>query len=290
MAIASAALACGIGFAAVGCGGSDGTTIVVYNREPGSGTRDAFIELLGIEATELYAGAAQHSSTGAVVQAVAGNADSIGYVSLGSVDTTVKALSVDGVTPSEETVASGDYTVSRPFELMYQKENDSDLLADFLKYLASSDAQEIIADEGYVSIAKNPVDYTAPASLEDTDLTLSGSTSVGPLMTKLVEDYKTKVGMDVTISVGEGGSGKGIQNAEDGTSDIGMASKEVTEADFNDGSKMNIAQLCSDGIAVIVNPSNSVKNITKDDLKKIYTEQITSWEDIEGWVAPTTEE
>lgn len=295
MAIACGVLAAGIGFATVGCGGSGGTEIVVFNRESGSGTRDAFIEILGIEATELYAGAAQHSSTSAVVKAVAGDANGIGYISLGSLDNTVKALSVDGVAPSETTVANGTYKVARPFELMYQTNNNSDLLAGFLSYMQSEEAQATIADEGYVSIRSDAAAYAVPTEqFKDPNLDISGSTSVGPLMEILAEDYKAlikeELGQDIEISVGEGGSGKGIENAESGTSDIGMASKEVTAADFNDGSKMTILQLCSDGIAVIVNPANSVTNITRDALKAIYTGETTAWEDIEGWVAPVEEE
>lgn len=289
MTVASAALALGIGFAAVGCGG-DGTEIVVFNRESGSGTRDAFLELIGVEEEDLYAGAAQHSSTGAVLSAVAKDKDAIGYISLGSVDATVKALSVEGVSPSEETVKDGTYKVARPFELMYQTSNSSDLLKEFIEYFDSSDAQEIIADEGYVSIVENASAYEVPATaFTDTSISLSGSTSVGPLMEKLAADFvalvKEELGQTVTVSVGGGGSGQGITDAEGGRSDIGMASKEVSSADFNDGSKMTIKQLCSDGIAVVVNPENPVTNITIAQLKGIYTEEITSWEDIDGFKA-----
>ncbi len=295
MSIGSLAMACGLAFGITACaGGNDGTRIVVYNREDGSGTRDAFLELIGVSDEELYLGDAQHSTTGAVVNAVATNEDSIGYISLGSVDTSVKALSVDGVAPSEETVLDGSYKVSRPFELMYQTSNDSDLLAEFLKYFDSAEAQEIIADEGYVSIVENPVAYTMPAEqFTDTELSLSGSTSVGPLMEILAADYVAMVeealGQTITITVGGGGSGQGITDAEEGRSDIGMASKEVTSADFDDGSVMEIKQLCSDGIAVVVNPSNTVTNITLDQLKGIYTEQVTTWEEIDGYTAADAE-
>lgn len=289
MSILSGVLAVGIGVAAVGC--SSGTEIVVINREDGSGTRDAFIELLGIDETELYLGAAQQPSTSAAMQSVAGDVNAIGYISLGSVDGTVKAISVNGVAPSKETVLDGTYAIARPFELMYQTSNDSDLLADFLTYLKSAEAQAIIADEGYVSTVSDAQDYTAPEeALTDTELNLSGSTSVGPLMLKLVADYQELVGQDVTLKVNGGGSGQGITDAENGTSDIGMASKEVTADDFNDGSKMTIEQLCKDGIAVIVNPANSITNMTTDTIKAIYTAATTAWEDVDGWVAPAADE
>lgn len=293
MAIACGVLAAGIGFATVGCGG--GTSINVYNRESGSGTRSAFIELLGITEEELIYGAAQHSSTGAVVTAVAGDPYGIGYISLGSVDNTVKALSVDGVAPSEETVLDGSYKISRPFVLMYQNTNNSDLLAGFLSYLESSAVQEVIADEGYVSIVENPAEYVAPTeNFTDTSITVSGSTSVQPLMAILATNYQTlirdELGQEITISVQGGGSSAGVSNAGNGTSDIGMASREVEASEFSNGSVMVIDTLCSDGIAVVVHPSNTVSNITLDQLKNIYTGATSVWNDVDGWVDPNAEE
>ena len=224
MAIASAALACGIGFAAVGC--SSNGDISVYNREDGSGTRDAFLELLGIESDELNTGVAQLNSTSAVIQGVAGDVKAIGYASLGSVDTTVKALSVDGVAPTEATVADGSYKVSRPFELMYDETEltSNDLLAEFVEYLKSAEAQTIIADEGYVSVVENAPAYTVPeGNLTVTEIEASGSTSVGPLMTKLAAGFSAKVeeatGQEVQVTVSGGGSGQGIKDANEGKRD-----------------------------------------------------------------------
>ena len=214
MAVASAAVACCIGFAAVGCGGSQ--LITVFNRESGSGTRGAFTDILGIEEEELIPGAAQHSSTGAVVTAVADDPNAIGYISLGSLDSSVKALSVEGVVPSEATVQDGTYKIARPFELMYQEENveKNDLLAEFLEYLESADVQPTVAEEGYVSLDKEFADYTAPeAQFETTTLDVGGSTSVQPFMAILAEQYealiKETTGQEVTISVQGGGSGAG---------------------------------------------------------------------------------
>ena len=229
MAIASAALACGIGFAAVGCG-SNGD-ISVYNREDGSGTRDAFLELLGIESDELNTGVAQLNSTSAVIQGVAGDEKAIGYASLGSVDSTVKALSVDGVTPTEETVADGSYKVSRPFELMYDETAlaENDLLSEFIEYLKSAEAQTVIAAEGYVSVVENAPAYTVPtADLSVTEIEASGSTSVGPLMTKLAADFSAKVeeatGQEVQVTVSGGGSGQGIKDANEGKPTVSRSS------------------------------------------------------------------
>ena len=276
MAIASAALACGIGFAAVGC--SSNGDISVYNREDGSGTRDAFLELLGIESDELNTGVAQLNSTSAVIQGVAGDVKAIGYASLGSVDTTVKALSVDGVAPTEATVADGSYKVSRPFELMYDETEltSNDLLAEFVEYLKSAEAQTIIADEGYVSVVENAPAYTVPeGNLTVTEIEASGSTSVGPLMTKLAA-----TGQEVQVTVSGGGSGQGIKDANEGNTEIGMASKEVTKGTDVTNENVTIYQLCADGIAVIVNTANPATDISLENLKKIYTDKSLNWSDI----------
>lgn len=285
MAIASAALACGIGFAAVGCG-SNGD-ISVYNREDGSGTRDAFLELLGIESDELNTGVAQLNSTSAVIQGVAGDEKAIGYASLGSVDSTVKALSVDGVVPSEETVADGSYKVSRPFELMYDETAlaENDLLSEFIEYLKSAEAQTVIAAEGYVSVVENAPAYTVPtADLSVTEIEASGSTSVGPLMTKLAADFSAKVeeatGQEVQVTVSGGGSGQGIKDANEGNTEIGMASKEVVDGEDITNEDVTIYQLCADGIAVIVNKANPATDISLENLKKIYTDKSLNWIDI----------
>ena len=285
MAVASAVLACGIGFAAVGCG-SNGD-ISVYNREDGSGTRDAFLELLGIESDELNTGVAQLNSTSAVIQGVAGDVKAIGYASLGSVDTTVKALSVDGVAPTEATVADGSYKVSRPFELMYDETEltSNDLLAEFVDYLKSAEAQTIIADEGYVSVVENAPAYTVPeGNLTVTEIEASGSTSVGPLMTKLAADFSAKVeeatGQEVQVTVSGGGSGQGIKDANEGNTEIGMASKEVVDGEDVTNEDVTIYQLCADGIAVIVNKANPATDISLENLKKIYTDKSLNWIDI----------
>lgn len=221
MAIASAALACGIGFAAVGCG-SNGD-ISVYNREDGSGTRDAFLELLGIESDELNTGVAQLNSH---VRGHSGRrrrrkGDRVCVPRL--VDSTVKALSVDGVTPTEETVADGSYKVSRPFELMYDETAlaENDLLSEFIEYLKSAEAQTVIAAEGYVSVVENAPAYTVPtADLSVTEIEASGSTSVGPLMTKLAADFSAKVeeatGQEVQVTVSGGRFRSGYQGRERG--------------------------------------------------------------------------
>lgn len=289
MAIASAALACGIGFAAVGCGAQLGD-INVYNRESGSGTRDAFLELVGIkdETTLVSAGSAL-TSTGAVLTAVMDDLNGIGYISLGSVDDTVTALKIEGVEATVANVVSGDYKIWRPFEMMYQEDASNDLLTDFVKYLQSADAQEVIEEYGYVSTVSNAPAYEAPETdFTTTSLAIGGSTSVQPLMSKdedgktcLISAYKEACGQDVNITYDGTGSGTGITNAAKGTYKIGFASKEVTNADIEGEGptgEVVIHQLCADGIAIIVNKDNtSVSDLTIAQLKDIYTGKITAW-------------
>lgn len=291
MAVASAAVACCIGFAAVGCGGTQ--SINVYNRESGSGTRDAFLELLGIEDTDLVQSGSALSSTGAVLNAVMDDPNGIGYISLGSLDSSVKALTIDGVAASAENVINQTYSVWRPFEMIYLTENreDNDLLNDFITYLESADAQEVITEYGYVSTASNAPAYEAPESLTETSLTIGGSTSVQPLMSIDEEDavclisaYKEACGLDVEITYDGTGSGTGRQNAANGTYDIGFASAEVTEEDMNAENPIGdfeIYQLCADGIAIIVNTENTVSGVTTAQLKDIYTGVVTDWSEIE---------
>ncbi len=302
MAIASVVLACGIGVAAVGCGASD--TINVYNRDSASGTRAAFIELLGIDETELYSNGADQNSTGAVLTTVAGDEKGIGYISLGSLDETVKAVSIDGVEPTVQNIVDEKYTVWRPFELMYQEEKvaESDLATDFLKFLGSAQAQEVIEDYGYVSTVTDAPEYTAPETdFQDTTIDVGGSTSVQPLIGTddgdavcLITKYKELLGdkaEGIQINVSGNGSGQGITNAGNGTWEIGLASKEVNaETDFkNPTGTMKVVQLCADGIAVIVNTANTVTNLTTEMLKNIYTGAVKSWSEVPGWTAPDAE-
>ena len=172
-------------------GGAD-AAITVVAREPGSGTRDAFQELVGFEDADLDADA-ELSSTSVVLSTVAGNKNAIGYISLGSLDDTVSAVKIGGVAPTTENVLDGSYAISRPFNVMYLEatEKENDLLADFLKFLQSKKAQEMIEEEGYISIYADAKAYAKPETLpETTKLNVGGSTSVQPLMAKLAIAYE----------------------------------------------------------------------------------------------------
>lgn len=260
------------------------TDITVVSREDGSGTRGAFVELMGIEQKneagekeDMTRGDAEISnSTNGVMMSVAGNVDAIGYISLGSLNDTVKALDVNGVECSVADIKSGDYVVARPFNICYQqaKLDENAAAQDFIKFIESNDGQKIIADNGYIAIDASG-DYAASGATGG--ISLNGSTSVGPVMEKLAEAYKA-LNPDVSIDIQQTGSGAGITSATEGTCDIGMSSRELKQEELDAGlTEMKIAD---DGIAVVVNLENPITNITSDEIMKIYTGEINNWSEL----------
>ena len=259
------------------------TDITVVSREDGSGTRGAFVELMGIEQKneagekeDMTRGDAEISnSTNGVMMSVAGNVDAIGYISLGSLNDTVKALDVNGVECSVADIKSGDYVVARPFNVCYQQAKlDGNAAAkDLIAFIESDDGQKIIADNGYIAIDSGAY---APSGVTGA-ISLNGSTSVGPIMEKLCEAYKA-LNPDVSIDIQQTGSGAGITSATEGTCDIGMSSRELKQEELDAGlTEMKIAD---DGIAVIVNLENPIENITSDEVMKIYTGEINNWSEL----------
>ena len=266
-----------------GCGNSGESSdsgdngITVISREEGSGTRDAFTELTGVlqdDVDKTVDTAEISNSTSVVLQSVADNPKAIGYVSLGSLDDSVKALKVDGTEPSVDTVKSGDYKLQRPFNIVTKGEV-KELPQDFIDYIMSADGQKIIEKEGYISEAKDAKDYKA-SGLKGT-ITLAGSTSVAPVMEVLADNYK-KLNDGVEIEIQQTGSGAGIQSTIEGVCDIGMASRALEDEESKEG--LESQQIALDGIAVIVNTDNSVDELTTDQIMKIFTGEITDWSDI----------
>lgn len=266
--------------AAEGDGGASGA-IHVVTREDGSGTRGAFIELFGIEVKDengekvdqTIETAEVTNSTSVMMQTVAGNESAIGYISLGSLNDTVKALKVDGVEATAENVKSGDYKVSRPFNIV-TKEDVSDAAKDFMAYIMSEEGQAIVEGENYISEGNEGAFESNGAKGE---VTVSGSSSVTPVMQKLAEEYM-KVNADVKVSVQQSDSTTGITDAIEGVSDIGMASREVAEDELAQGIKAQAIAL--DGIAVIVNNNCALSEIVSDSVLGIYTGTITDWADV----------
>lgn len=276
-----------VAFAAVGCNNSDGD-INVYSREDGSGTRSAFTELTGVlvenddgtETDMTYSGADIFSGTNELRTAVSGDPNGIGYISYGSLSDTVKAVSVNGVAPSVETIKNGDYKLARPFNVAYKEGalESNALLADFVAFLGSAEAQAVITGENYVSVVENAPAYEPAAGLGG-ELAIGGSSSVYPLMEQLIAKYVELSGVDAAdIELSKSDSSGGMRDVGTGTIDLGMASREVKDSEIENGLvPMVIAQ---DGIAVIVNTANSVDNLTMEQIRQIFTGEVRNWADI----------
>lgn len=250
--------------------------ITVISREEGSGTRGAFVELMGVETDEgdmTTVDAEIANSTSLVQSTVAGNPNAIGYISLGSYDASaVKALKVDGVEVSVDTIKAGEYAVSRPFVVCYKEENLSELGKDFVSYIMSAEGQQILSDEGYIAADDAAASYTASGL--SGNLSINGSTSVGPVMEVLAEAYKA-LNPDVVIDVQQTGSGTGITSAIDGSCEIGMSSRALKDEEVAEG--LTPVTIALDGIAVIVNQANTVEDLTAEQIRQIYTGEITDW-------------
>ena len=297
MAVSAAVLALGL-FGLFGCasgngdgasgatdGGASASTspsgeVSVYSREDGSGTRGAFIELFGIEEKDANGDkvdlttptAAITNATSVMMTSVAGDANAIGYISLGSLNNTVKALSIDGAEATAENVKSGTYKVARPFNIV-TKDGVSDVAQDFIDYIMSSDGQKVVEENGCISVADNAGSYKA--SGKSGKIVIAGSSSVTPVMEKLAEAYKA-LNPDVAIEVNQSDSTTGVNMATERTCNIGMVSRELKDSE----SGVKATVLAQDGIAVIVNPDASIDELTSDQVKGIYTGELTTWEDV----------
>ncbi len=250
-------------------------TISVITRESGSGTRDAFVELTGVlekngenESDNTYSGAVTVNSTEAVITNVKGNDAAVGYISLGSLNDSVKSVNVDGVEATADNVKSGDYKISRPFNIAYKELKG--VAEDFVDFILSSDGQAVVTKEGYVSTSENPA---FKSKMPNGKITVSGSSSVSPVMEKLVEAYKA-INSGAEIELLTTDSSSGMAAAMEGTCDIGMASRELKDEEA-DALKSTV--IAKDGIAVIVNNSNTVSDLTLEQIKSIFTGETTEW-------------
>ena len=254
-------------------------TISVVTREEGSGTRDAFTELTGVlvkdgdnKTDNTTTSAVTINSTEAVITNVKDNEAAIGYISLGSLNDTVKALKIGGVEATADNVKSGDYAVSRPFNIAYKGEL-SDVAQDFVDYIMSSDGQKIVSDNGYVTVSENAAYSGKKPSGK---ISVAGSSSVSPVMEKLAEAYQ-KVNTNAKVEIQTSDSSAGMQSAMGGTCDIGMASRDLKD---EEKSALKVETIAKDGIAVIVNNANTCDELTLDQVKSIYTGETTVWSDI----------
>lgn len=261
-----------------GCAGNAANEqITVISREEGSGTRSAFIELTGVEADDVdktTPKAEVNSSTAVVMQTVAGNKAAIGYISLGSLNDTIKAVKVDGVEATADNVKNGTYPIARPFNVATKGELTNEAAQDFLNYILSDEGQAVITEEGYVSTASTG---TFASTNPSGEVTLAGSTSVSPVMEKLSEAYMAING-NVTIKIQTSDSSTGMTSALDGLCDIGMASRAVKDSELAEG--LVATTICMDGIAVVVNQENEVSGLTLEQIRQIFTGEVTSWNDV----------
>ena len=257
-----------------------GKDINVISREDGSGTRGAFIELTGVEQKvdgvkmDMTTEDAQiTNSTAVMLSTVAGDTYAIGYVSLGSLNDSVKAVQVEGVTATAENVANGSYVLACPFNIAYKEEALSELGRDFVAFVMSAEGQAIIDANGYVGSADAPA-YAGAAP--EGKLVIAGSSSVSPVMEKLIEAYLA-VNTNAKIELQTSDSTTGMTSAIDGTCDIGMASRELKE---EEAAVLTGTAIAMDGIAVIVSKENPVDALEKEQIAAIYTGEATVWNEI----------
>lgn len=260
---------------------SKSQTITVVSREDGSGTRGAFIELFGIEEKDASGKKVDNTtddatitnSTEVMMTTVAGDEAAIGYTSLGALNSSIKALKVDGAEATAANVKSGTYKISRPFNIA-TKGTVSEVTQDFINYILSEDGQKIVESNGYISQGNSGAFTSNGASGK---IVVAGSSSVTPVMEKLLEAYQ-KVNTGAKIELQESDSTTGMTAAIDGTCDIGMASRELKDSEKSAGLTNQVIAL--DGIAVIVNNKNSASNITSEQVKAIFTGETTDWSNV----------
>ncbi len=252
--------------------------ISITAREDGSGTKTAFMEIIGLKGKADPASVIIQTGTAGVLAEVKSNPAAIAYESLGYVTSEVKMLKIDGVEATIANIKSGAYKISRPLSVLYKQENLNNAVNNaFLTFMKSSDAQSIISNGGYVSVVDGAAAYTINASLSGS-IDVSGSTSLQPLMIELAAAFE-KLQPNVKVNVSGGGSGTGYQNADNGVSAFGMISEEFGQAK---APSCTYYTVCKDGIAVIVNNANPLENISMTQLKTVYdvdagSNEIKTW-------------
>ncbi|WP_250230115.1 substrate-binding domain-containing protein [Anaeropeptidivorans aminofermentans] len=255
--------------------------IVVISREDGSGTRGAFIELTGVEGKNdagekidnTTEDASIKNSTAAVITTVSGNDYAIGYISLGSLNDTVKTLKVDEVEATADNIKAGTYKIARPFNIA-TKEGVSEVAQDFIDFILSKEGQDVVTENKYIAINENALAYAG--TKPEGKIVVAGSSSISPVMEKLKEAYE-KVNTNAVIEIQTSDSSTGMTATTDGLCDIGMASRELKDSELEKGLIPQV--IAMDGIAIIVNNNNTTENISVDTIKKIFTGEAATWEE-----------
>lgn len=257
-------------------------SVVLISREEGSGTRGAFVELFGIEMKNAEGKKVDFTSeeaditnsTEVMLTSIAGNKYAIGYVSLGSLNKTVKALKIEGVSPSVSSIKNGTYKISRPFNIVTKQTGLSENASDFIRFILSSDGQAIVEANGYISATQNPA-YIATG--KKGKITVAGSSSVTPVMEKLAEAYE-KLNPKIKIEVQMSDSTTGVNSALNGVCEIGMASRELKDSEKAKGALQT--KIAIDGIAVIINKENPTESASIQSVKDLYIGTISKWGDV----------
>ena len=252
--------------------------ITAVTREEGSGTRGAFTELFGVVDEEdndmITLDAQTTNSTSVMMTTVSENEYAIGYISLGSLDDSlVKAVKIDGVDATAENIENGTYKVSRPFNVAVKPDSDNAVAKDFMAFIMSTEGQAVVADEGYIPVAE--VEAYAGEAPEGSCV-VGGSSSVSPLMEKLIEAY-AEVNPNASIELQTSDSTTGMTSAIEGSYDIGMASRELKD---EEAAELEGTVIATDGIAVVVNKNNPTDDLTSDQVKNIYLGDVTTWDAI----------
>ena len=259
------------------------SSITVISREQGSGTRGAFIELFGIEQKDASGKKIDHTvdtadindSTGIVLTSVSENKHAIGYISMGALNDSVKALKIDGAEATDKNIDNGTYKIFRPFNIA-TKGDVSEAAKDFIAFILSDKGQKVVGDNGYIEV-KETAAYSGikPSG----KIVIAGSSSVTPVMEKLKEAY-LKINTNAVIEIQQSDSTTGMNSAIEGICDIGMASRELKDSELEKGLKATV--IANDGIAVIVNNDNTLDGLTANQVKDIYTGKSVKWADVMG--------
>ena len=265
--------------------GEKNDKISVISREEGSGTRGAFIELVGIEEKndqgekidKTVDTAVITNSTSVAMTSVSEDEASIGYISLASLNDTVKALKIDAVEPTVKNIQKGEYPIARNFNQV-TGDNLSELGKDFINFILSTEGQKTVSENGYIELTEAGKYEASDAVNEGGKITIGGSSSVTPLMEKLAEAYK-KINPKVEVMVQQSDSTTGVTSAIDGSVDIGMASRDLKDTETDQGVKATV--IAKDGIAVIVHKDSKQEELTLEQVKDIFTGKITKWSEIE---------
>ena len=262
----------------ISCGGTPNNAITVISREDGSGTRGAFIELFGIEQKDENGDKVDYTtvdaditnSTSVMMTSVAGNTKAIGYISLGSLNDTVRAVKVDGSEATVDNIKSGTYKISRPFNIATNDTANKATLA-FIDFIMSEEGQKVVEENGYISANNNGAFGGSSISGK---VVIAGSSSVTPVMEKLKEAY-ISINTNAEIEIQQNDSTTGMNSVIKGICDIGMASRELKDSEISQGIDHKV--IAMDGIAVIVNKDNDKSDFTSEQVKSIFMGDITDW-------------